>query len=120
MIIVCQNCGRDNPPEAAYCQACGNLVSSTQASSLAYGAYANPQQTYPPPMSGYPPVMGYGPTNYAGIGSRLLAALIDGMVIGIPIGIISTALSAMMAVRVINRTSMYINKNHAYCREDLM
>ena len=96
--MICQNCGRDNPPEVAYCQSCGNPQTPPT-----YGAYAQPQQAYQQP--GYPPTGGYGPTNYAGIGSRFLAALIDGMILGIPIGIISTALSAMMAVRVINRTS---------------
>ena len=42
--------------------------------------------------------------SYAGIGQRFLAALIDGIILGIPIGIISSVLSAMMAVRVIHRT----------------
>lgn len=105
--MICQYCGRDNPSEIGYCQSCGNPLSATQAPPPpVYGNYSNPQQGYyPPPLPGYPPVMGYGPTNYAGIGSRFLAALIDGMVIGIPIGIISTVLSAMMAVRVFNRTN---------------
>ena len=79
--MICQNCGRDNPPEVAYCQSCGNPQTPPT-----YGAYAQPQQAYQQP--GYPPTGGYGPTNYAGIGSRFLAALIDGMILGIPIGII--------------------------------
>ncbi len=89
--MICQRCGRDTPPEYSYCQACGSPMSGNQ---------------YPPPMPGYPQVAGnYGPVNFAGIGARFMAALIDGVVIGIPIGIISTALSAMMAARVIHRTS---------------
>lgn len=95
--MICPRCGRDNPPEVYYCQAC-----------------ATPLTTAPPPMPtpgypGYPPQQpsfpAYGPPiSYAGIGQRFLAALIDGIILGIPIGIISSVLSAMMAVRVIHRT----------------
>ena len=101
----CQRCGRDNPPEVAYCQGCGNAMYASQPPPPVYGGYQQPG--YPPqqPMPGYPPAMNYGPTNYAGIGARFLAALIDGIVIGIPIGIISTVLSAMMAARVVTRAA---------------
>ncbi|HWR29473.1 MAG TPA: RDD family protein, partial [Negativicutes bacterium] len=86
-------CGRDNSPEVAYCQGCGNpMVSGQVPPPPVYGGYAAPQP-------------GYGPTNYAGIGARFLALLIDGAIIGIPIGIVSFVLSTMMAVRVIHRTS---------------
>ena len=89
--MICQRCGRENPPDYSYCQACGNPT------------IVNP---YPPSMpSNAQTPENYGPVNFAGIGARFIAALIDGVVLGIPIGIISTALSAMMAARMIHRTS---------------
>ena len=89
--MICQRCGRDTPPEYSYCQACGNPLIVTQ---------------YPPPMPDYAQATGnLEPVNFANIGARFIAALIDGVVLGIPIGIISMALSAMMAARVIHRTS---------------
>ena len=100
--MICQRCSRDNPPDVAYCQGCGTPMSPPQMPPQApYGGYAPPQPAY----------QGYGPTNYAGIGARFLAALIDSAIIGIPIGIISTVLSAMMAVRVIHRTGRETNMN---------
>ena len=85
----CQRCGRDNVPNVLYCQGCGSTMPAEQAAP-----------TYP----AYPQAL-YGPANYSGIGSRFLAALIDGIIVGVPIGIISTILSAMMAVRVISRSN---------------
>ncbi len=91
--MICQRCGRDNPPEFAYCQTCGNPMTFTQAPPPpAYGGYGTSQQG-----------ASYGPTNYASLGARFLAALIDGAILGIPIGIISMVLSAMMAARVIQK-----------------
>ncbi len=87
--MICPHCGRDNAPNVYYCQGCGTQMPVEQAAP----AYPS----YPQGMS--------EPANYAGIGSRFLALLIDGIIIGIPIGIISTVLSAMMAVRVIQKTS---------------
>jgi len=72
----------------------------------------NPQQWgHPPKIPGCTAASAYSSLHYAGIGSRFLAALIDGVVLGIPIGIISTVLSAMMAVRVINRSSRSTGMN---------
>jgi uncharacterized RDD family membrane protein YckC len=82
--MICLNCGRDNPPDALYCQECGKPMNANQY-----------QQ-----QSGYS-----SPMNFAAIGPRFVALLIDGVIIGIPIGIISAILSAMMAVQVIHRTS---------------
>ena len=87
--MICPHCGRDNAPNVYYCQGCGTQMPVEQAAP----AYPS----YPQGLS--------EPANYAGIGSRFLALLIDGIIIGIPIGIISTVLSAMMAVRVIQKTS---------------
>lgn len=101
----CQRCGRDNPPEVAYCQGCGNAMYASQPPPPGYGGYQQPPGYPSQPMPGYPPVANYGPSNFAGIGARFLAALIDGIVIGIPIGIISTVLSAMMAARVVTRAA---------------
>jgi len=106
----CQRCGKENLPDVSYCQGCGNVMPINQSISPQNPGYPQ-QQVYQqsnngqPPMPGYLPFQGYGPTNYAGIGSRFLAALIDGIIIGIPIGILSTVLSAMMAVRVVSRAS---------------
>ncbi len=101
----CQRCGRDNPPEVAYCQGCGNAMYASQPPPPPnYGGYQQPNYQ-PQPMPGYPPAMNYGPTNYAGIGARFLAALMDGVIIGIPIGIMSTVLSAMLAARVVTRAA---------------
>ena len=90
--MICQHCGRDNAPNVYYCQGCGTQMPVEQAAP-AYPSYPSYPQGIPEPA------------NYAGIGSRFLALLIDGIIIGIPIGIISTVLSAMMAVRVIQKTS---------------
>lgn len=103
----CQRCGRDNQSNVAYCQGCGAPVAAAQ--NPQYASYNAPQPGYPQ-QPGYPPqqfpaYVVAGPTNYAGIGARFLAALIDGVVIGIPIGIISSVLGAMMATRVIGRAS---------------
>lgn len=98
--MKCQQCGRENPTEVSFCQGCGTSIYQ------GYPQQGYQQQSYSqqsPP--GYPPAQGYGPSNYAGIGTRFLASLIDGIIIGIPIGIISTVLSTMMAVRVVARTS---------------
>ena len=102
----CQRCGRDNPPDVAYCQGCGNAMFASQPPPPPpnYGGYQQPNYQQQP-MPGYPPVMNYGPTNYAGIGARFLAMLMDGVIIGIPIGIISAVLSAMMAARVVTRAA---------------
>lgn len=94
--MICPNCGRDNPANAYYCQACATpLMPAVQQPAV-------PGYGYSPPPANYP---GYEPTHYASIGRRFLAALIDGIILGIPIGIISSVLSAMMAVRVIHRSS---------------
>lgn len=101
----CSNCGRDNPPNVAYCQGCGSAMFSNQPPPPPpYGGYQQPgyQQQQ---MPAYQQEIPYGPSNYAGIGTRFLAALIDGIIIGIPIGILSTVLSAMMATRVVTRTA---------------
>lgn len=96
--MFCQRCGRDNPPGTMFCQGCGQQITQQPAGGVqqqaAYGAYAQPNPYY-----------SQGPTNYAGIGRRFVAALIDGLVIGIPISIVSSIFGAMMATRVISRSS---------------
>lgn len=89
--MICPRCGRQNSMDSLYCQGCGKLLADGGPSGY--------------PAAGYPYSSPQPPLNLAGIGARFLAALIDGVVIGIPIAIISTALSAIMAVRVIHRTS---------------
>lgn len=89
--MICQRCGRDNIPQVAYCQGCGTPLPTDPNP---------PSYTYPPYQAAYPES-----ANYAGIGSRFLAAVVDGIVIGIPIGIVAAVLSAMMTVRMIERTS---------------
>lgn len=84
--MICQRCGRDNPLNVAYCQGCGSTLATDYA------------QTYDQQQV-------FEPTNYGGIGARFVAALIDGILIGIPIGIISTTLGVMMTVRVIDRSN---------------
>ena len=97
-MMICPQCGRDNPADVYYCQACATpLMPAQQPGAPGYYGYP-PQQS----QAAYP---GYEPTHYASIGRRFLAALIDGIILGIPIGIISSVLSAMMAVRVIHRSS---------------
>ena len=97
--MICPNCGRDNPANAYYCQTCATpLMPAVQPPPAPGYGYPPPQ-----PQAVYP--AGYEPSHYASIGRRFLAALIDGIILGIPIGIISSVLSAMMAVRVIHRSS---------------
>lgn len=111
--MICQRCGKESPPGYGYCQTCGTpLPTYVQPQQQPYAPYSAQQQQYPPPPpQGYVPAAEFGPSNYAGIGARFLAALMDGVILGIPVGIISTALSAMMAARVIHRTSRETSLN---------
>jgi uncharacterized RDD family membrane protein YckC len=110
--MICQRCGRDTPPDSGFCQGCGSpVISSPAPPPPPYAGYSAPPGygTPPPGYPSPPPRPGSGavagPADYAGIGTRFLAALVDGLILGIPIGIISASLGAMFAVRVFQRTS---------------
>lgn len=72
--MFCSMCGTQLKPGDRFCQKCGQTVSS--ASPVAYAAQAG--------------TLAIGPTGtpYAGFWLRLVAELIDGLVLGIPLGLI--------------------------------
>jgi len=77
--MFCTQCGAQNPDEAKFCFSCGNPLPSS-ATVVA----APPVTPASPPLA--PPTVPR--VEYAGFGRRLLAMLIDSLILSIPSGII--------------------------------
>src|SRR5215831_15951155 len=78
--VFCSKCGAQNAPQAAFCQSCGG--------SMRIGApavtVATPAVAYAPPAQAV-----YSP--YGGFWIRVVAALLDGVIVGavtVPLGLI--------------------------------
>ena len=96
--MYCQRCGRDNDDKFAYCQGCGSPLVAQQ-----------PQQCYTPQGAGY------YISNYASIGARFAASLIDGIILCVPIGIIYAILVGLFAFRI----AAHASKPQVYSEEAL-
>jgi len=68
----CPKCGKETPSDAKFCTNCGAVLGAT---------------TPPPPPSGYAP-----PSPLGDLGSRIVAGIIDYIIIGIVAGILSVLL----------------------------
>lgn len=84
--MFCSKCGANVAENAAFCASCGMPVAGYSVGQAPPGGTGAPGQGYAPAAGGYAP--GYAaarPTvTYAGFWLRVVAAIIDGLVISIP------------------------------------
>jgi uncharacterized RDD family membrane protein YckC len=80
--MYCTQCGAHNPDEAKYCYQCGTALPDTVDSPPP--VVEQPIISMPPPAPPPPP-----PIEYAGFWRRFLAMIIDGLIVGIPTGLIA-------------------------------
>jgi uncharacterized RDD family membrane protein YckC len=85
--MFCQRCGLRVEEGNRFCQACGQEVGASEAAAP---AAASPP---PPPIAASPHAP--APQPYAGFWLRFAAALIDGLILGIPFWIVVGVLIAM-------------------------
>jgi uncharacterized RDD family membrane protein YckC len=84
--MFCSRCGKEVPEGNQFCQACGQEVGAAVMVAPAAGRVPAP----PAPMATSAPVAPALP--YAGFWLRFAAYLIDGVILGIPFGIVVIAL----------------------------
>jgi uncharacterized RDD family membrane protein YckC len=86
--MICSSCGATVADGTAFCGSCGRPVVGY---NVGQSPSAAPMVSQAAPMGG---VSAVGATVYAGFWLRFVAAIIDGLVLGIPLGIIAFLLIA--------------------------
>ena len=81
--MICSSCGATVADGTAFCGSCGRPVVGY---NLGQSPSAAPMVSQAPPMGG---VSAVGAIVYAGFWLRFVAAIIDSLVLGIPLGIIA-------------------------------
>ncbi|MSQ13950.1 MAG: zinc-ribbon domain-containing protein [Dehalococcoidia bacterium] len=88
----CSSCGRDNPTDAAFCANCG----------FAFTFASPPHEGPTPPLPVVPSALvpsqapaATFPRTYAGFWIRLVAAIVDSLILGVVNGFISFASPAL-------------------------
>jgi uncharacterized RDD family membrane protein YckC len=79
--MYCAKCGTEGKENASFCSACGSPVATPPTAS---GATAPP---YPPPAQ--PAWMTQEDVDYAGFWLRLVAYVIDGLLVGVVLGVLA-------------------------------
>jgi uncharacterized RDD family membrane protein YckC len=85
--MFCSRCGVRVEEGNRFCQACGQEVGAAVTATAAIAG------ALPPPIAGTARVS--APLPYAGFWARFVASLVDGLILGIPFGIIVTVLIFM-------------------------
>jgi uncharacterized RDD family membrane protein YckC len=96
--MICSSCGATVVDGTAFCGACGRPIIGYNVSQAS--------ATAPAIASGAPPIPGVytpGANIYAGFWLRLVAAIIDGIILGIPLGMLAVLL-VLSAVPFITHT----------------
>lgn len=84
--MYCSKCGASIADNASFCSACGNATGASGATQTQIGVL-------PPPPA--PPLTAAGtPVLYAGFWLRVVAAIIDGLILAIPFALIAFGLFA--------------------------
>jgi uncharacterized RDD family membrane protein YckC len=86
--MFCSRCGLRVEEGNRFCQACGQEVGAAGTSPATIAG------SLPPPIAGTARVS--APQPYAGFWLRFVASLVDGLILGIPFGIIVTVLIFML------------------------
>lgn len=102
--MFCPKCGGPNPDGSAFCSTCGQQLSGSPAQNVspaanapqsAYGSSSAPARAAAPPGTATPaPQPGVSPhwrpappTLYAGFWLRVVAYIVDSVILGVPFGI---------------------------------
>ncbi len=92
--MYCSKCGATAPNDSAFCTTCGNPLSRTAVAPVGVGG--NPPAPYVPPNVG---VAGYSLDShrfrYASFWARLVAYLIDGLLMGLMVLVIFVPLAGL-------------------------
>src|ERR1700722_16173112 len=93
--MFCSKCGANVTDGAAFCSACGQPVSAVPPVG---GAPAQPGPGLPAPYAAPPALAPILPSPYAGFWLRVVAHLIDDLLLGIGIAILALVAVAMVGV----------------------
>ncbi|WP_019569050.1 MULTISPECIES: RDD family protein [unclassified Thioalkalivibrio] len=103
MTRTCPHCATENPDDAAFCKACGRSLDFDPEPSEPNGSGRDPESgsgrgEAPPPVSGGSgQVPAEGPPQdraaFGGFWRRVLAVLIDGVILGIPLTVVQAMVS---------------------------